>query len=153
MKIQEILNRTCICSELKSHSKEEVIAELAQLVATAHPQINAETLGNILMERERLGSTGIGNGVAILHGKLPELESIITGFGRSIEGIDFDAQDGEPVHLFFVLIAPKNSASLHLKAMARLSRLLKDAHFRNRLYESSAAEVIYGVITAEDEKY
>lgn len=153
MKIQEILNQTCICSELTSHSKEEVIAELAQMIASAYPHINAETLNNILTERERLGSTGIGNGVAILHGKIPDLESIITGFGRSVEGIDFDAQDGKPVHLFFVLIAPKNSASLHLKAMARLSRLLKDAHFRNRLFESNAPESIYEVIIVEDEKY
>ncbi len=153
MKIQDILSRDCVCAELSATNKEEVVRELSAMVASAYDEIDAQELEEVLIQRERLGSTGIGNGVAILHGKLPNLENIITGFGRSLPGLSFDAQDGKEVHLFFVLIAPKNSASLHLKAMARLSRLLKDAHFRNRLYESDTAEKIYDVIITEDEKF
>lgn len=153
MKIREILRNSCIRAELTSDDKPHVIDELSEMMAMAYPDIDKEALSHVLNERERLGSTGIGNGVAILHGKLASLEQIVTGFGRSAKGITFDAQDGNPVHLFFVLIAPKNSASLHLKAMARLSRLLKDAHFRNRLYEANDAKDIYETIVSEDEKF
>ncbi len=153
MKIEEILQKDCISAEIKSTTKPDTIRELSGLIAAAHPQISADELEQVLTEREHLGSTGIGNGVAILHGKLPSLQNIVTGFGRSTEGIEFEAQDGAPVHLFFVLIAPKSSASLHLKAMARLSRLLKDSHFRNRLFEGDSAEKIYNVIITEDQKF
>lgn len=153
MKIQDILNQACIRAELAATNKEEVIWELSKVVSEVYPNIDAQELDDVLTQRERLGSTGIGNGVAILHGKLPNLENILTGFGRSAKGIPFDAQDSEDVHLFFVLIAPKNSASLHLKAMARLSRLLKDAHFRNRLFESDTPEKIFDIIITEDEKF
>lgn len=153
MKIEEVLQKDCIRSHLQSKMKDEVIREISEVVAAAHPEIDPSELCNILTERERLGSTGIGNGVAILHGKMTSLQNIVTGFGRSVEGINFDAQDGAPVHLFFLLIAPKNSASLHLKAMARLSRLLKDGHFRNRLFEADSPEAILDVIVTEDQKF
>jgi len=153
MKIQDILSQECTRAALASTTKEEVIRELSDMMTKTHTNVDVEKLHDILVEREKLGSTGIGNGVAILHGKVSDLETIVTGFGRSVPGIPFDAQDGEPVHLFFVLIAPKNSASLHLKAMARLSRLLKDAHFRSHLFESDTAEKIYNIIIAEDEKF
>lgn len=153
MKIRDILLADSIRSELSSHDKIQVIRELAEMMAAAYPEIDRGELEEVLTDRERLGSTGIGHGVAILHGKLPTLQNIVTGFGRSPQGIAFDAQDGKPVHLFFVLIAPKDSASLHLKAMARLSRLLKDEHFRNRLFEADDVRHIYDVIITEDEKY
>ncbi len=153
MKIREILQDNCIQAELKSTTKEEAIHELSSMMSAAYPGPGMDSLEEVLNERERLGSTGIGNGVAILHGKLATLEQIVIGFGRSVAGIDFDSQDGKPVHLFFVLIAPKNSASLHLKAMARLSRLLKDAHFRNRLYEARDCQTLYDIIVSEDEKF
>lgn len=153
MKIREILQENCIQTALAAQDKTAVIRELSKMMADANPGIDEAELDAVLSERERLGSTGIGHGIAILHGKMATLEGILTGFGRSTAGIDFDAQDGQPVHLFFVLIAPKNSASLHLKAMARLSRLLKDAHFRNRLFEADTAQKIYDVIVSEDEKF
>ena len=84
---------------------------------------------------------------------MASVNQIVTGFGRSTQGIPFDAQDGEPVHLFFVLIAPQHSSSLHLKAMARLSRLLKDSHFRNKLYEANTREKVYDILVTEDEKF
>lgn len=153
MKIRDILRNSCIRPELTSETKPQVIRELSLMMAESYPEIDGDKLEEVLTERERLGSTGIGNGVAILHGKLEYLQNIATGFGRSTKDIPFDAQDGEPVHLFFVLIAPKSSASLHLKAMARLSRLLKDSHFRNRLLEADDAGKIYDIIVDEDEKF
>ncbi len=153
MKIREFFAENCIKAELNATDKASVIEEMAALVSQTHADIDQATLHRILLEREQLGSTGIGNGVAILHGKLPTLETIVTGFGRSTTGIAFDAQDGEPVHLFFILAAPKNSASLHLKAMARLSRLLKDSHFRSRLFEAADADKIYNIIVSEDDKF
>jgi PTS system nitrogen regulatory IIA component len=153
MKIKQILSKTCIISRLQATTKEGVIEELADLLAKNFPDISREETKRILVEREKLGSTGIGNGVAIPHGKLPNLTQIVTGFGRSAEGIPFDSQDGKPAHLFFVLLAPENAASLHLKALARLSRLLKDVHFRNKLMEAKDENELYGEIVNEDEKF
>src|SRR5215470_17290938 len=143
MKITNILRVESILPELKSRDKAGVIRELAQAVTCSEPSIAADPLFEILTEREKLGSTGIGSGVAIPHGKLPNLDRIVAAFGRSRPGIDFDSQDGEPAHLFFVLVAPENTAGLHLKALAKLSRLLKDPHFREKLMAASDAASIY----------
>jgi PTS system nitrogen regulatory IIA component len=153
MKIKQILSKNCVLAKLTSTTKEGAIQELATLLAQSNPAVSREETIQILMEREKLGSTGIGNGVAIPHGKLGALSQIVTGFGRSPEGIDFESQDGKPAHLFFVLLAPENAASLHLKALARLSRLLKDSHFRNKLMEAQDADRIYSEIVNEDEKF
>ncbi len=153
MKIKQILSKQCITALLKSTTKEGVIEELTSLLAQSFPTLSQEETARILMERETLGSTGIGNGIAIPHGKLAHLDQIVAGFGRSLEGIPFDSQDGKPAHLFFVLLAPENAASLHLKALARLSRLLKDLHFRNKLMEAKDADQIYHEIITEDEKF
>ncbi|MBI1909089.1 MAG: PTS sugar transporter subunit IIA [Deltaproteobacteria bacterium] len=156
MKIKQILRESSVESNLKADSKEGVIEELASLLlqgqAAPQPEFR-EKLVRVLMEREKLGSTGIGNGVAIPHGKMPGLGEIMTGFGRSPKGIEFDSQDGRSAHLFFILVAPENAASLHLKALARLSRLLKDAHFRNKLMEAESAHALYQAIVEEDEKF
>ncbi len=153
MKIKQILSKNCIIGRLKAVSKNEVIQELAEMLGQCHPELTQEETSRILMERERLGSTGIGNGVAIPHGKVGSLTQIVAGFGRSLEGVPFDSQDGRPAHLFFVLLAPENAASLHLKALARLSRLLKDLHFRNKLLEAKDVDQIYNEIVNEDEKF
>jgi PTS system nitrogen regulatory IIA component len=153
MKIKQILSRGCIVANLEAKTKEEVLSELAGLVAGNFDGIPLEETIRTLQEREELGSTGIGNGVAIPHGKIASLAHIITAFGRSVPGIAYDSQDGKPAHLFFVLLAPENAASLHLKALARLSRLLKDAQFRNKLLEAKDADEIYQDIIAEDEKF
>jgi PTS system nitrogen regulatory IIA component len=107
----------------------------------------------ILLERERLGSTGIGDGIAIPHGKLKGIQRIICSFGRTKAGIDFQSIDERPTHLFFLLLAPEDSASEHLQALARLSRLLKDDHLRKRLLEADSKEDIYRIITEEDSHY
>jgi len=153
MKIKQILAKSCILAELSATTKDGVLEELASLISQANPGLSRDEIIQVLKEREQLGSTGIGNGVAIPHGKLPALQQIVTGFGRSVPGIEFDSQDGKPAHLFFVLLAPENAASLHLKALARLSRLLKDFHFRNKLMEASGSEQLYNEIVGEDDKF
>ncbi len=152
MKITSILNENSIIPELKSRDKNSVIRELAQAVAKIEPSIQGEELYQILLEREKLGSTGIGSGVAIPHGKMSHLNQIVAAFGKSPPGIDFDSQDGEPAHLFFVLVAPENTAGLHLKALAKLSRLLKDSDFRDKLMHAQDAHTLYQAISEEDEK-
>lgn len=152
MKIKEILTRECIVANLQSQAKDDVLKELATLLCRGH-ELSDEVVVQVLTEREKLGSTGIGNGVAIPHGKLSNINQIITCFGRSLDGIAFDSQDGKPAHLFFVLLAPENAASIHLKALARLSRLLKDVNFRNRLIEAKTEDEIYHEIITEDDKF
>lgn len=153
MKISQILTKECILAHVNAKTKDDVILELSALLAERHKNLASEQIVQVLTEREKLGSTGIGNGVAIPHGKIPGIEQIITAFGRSLEGVDFDSQDGKPAHLFFVLLAPENAASLHLKALARLSRLLKDVNFRNKLIEAKTQDEIYQEIISEDEKF
>lgn len=152
MKITNILRVESIIPELKSQDKNGVIKELAEAVVRSEPSLSPDRLYEVLLEREKLGSTGIGSGVAIPHGKLPNLERIVAAFGRSRPGVDFDSQDGEPAHLFFVLVAPENTAGLHLKALAKLSRLLKDAQFRQKLMEVPDAAALFRAIEIEDDK-
>ena len=107
----------------------------------------------MLAERERLGSTAIGDGIAIPHGKIRGVNRIVGVFGRHSKGVDFDSLDGNPTHLFFVLVAPEESTSLHLKALARVSRLFRDGSFRERLEAAASAEDLYGFIVEEDSRY
>jgi nitrogen PTS system EIIA component len=153
MKITEILAPEMVLPELKGSTKDQVLKELAQGLAAKYPGIKLEDLIAVLSERERLGSTAIGDGIAIPHGKLRGANKIIGAFGRHREGVDFESLDGNPTHMFFVLVAPEDSASLHLKALARVSRLLKDDAFRARLTEAADSAEIYRLIKEEDNKY
>jgi nitrogen PTS system EIIA component len=150
MKITDILSPDAIIPDLKGVTKPTVLAEIAQLLAAKHPEIALEDLKAVLAERERLGSTAIGDGIAIPHGKLRGVTKIIGAFGRHIKGVDFESLDGGPTHLLFVLIAPEDSASLHLKALARVSRLLKDPAFRDKLLAAPDAAQIFKLIADED---
>jgi len=152
MKINELFHAQDIIAELQGTTKKQVLEELSRHVAACKPQIDPEELLKVLVERERLGSTGIGNGIAIPHGKLRELDDIALVFGKSTQGIDFEAIDGKPVNLIFLLVAPSNSAGVHLKALARLSRLLKDKGFQQSLMEASDAQSLYAVIAESDNK-
>jgi PTS system nitrogen regulatory IIA component len=105
------------------------------------------------LERERLGSTGIGDGIALPHGKLRELNKLLISFGRSINGLNFDSIDEQPAYLFFLLLAPENSAGIHLKALAKISRMLKDGNFRRRLMGAKSREEIYKIIIDKDEEF
>jgi PTS system nitrogen regulatory IIA component len=153
MKLLDILNKDCIIPELRSQNKREVLEELTGALLNCKANLNKEALVEVLLERERLGSTGIGDGIAIPHGKIQELDELILSFGRSTRGIDFDSMDGRPTHLFFLLIAPENSAGTHLRALAKISRLLKSAHFRKRLMEAGTIEELFQVIQEEDKEF
>jgi PTS system nitrogen regulatory IIA component len=124
---------------------------LIRAIARVEKQVDENRLMEILLERESLGSTGIGEGVAIPHGKSKDVKRLLASFGRSLAGMDFQAMDGKPTHLFFLLVAPENSAGTHLKALARISRLMKDNVFRKRLMKVSSGEEIYSLFSAEDE--
>jgi PTS system nitrogen regulatory IIA component len=104
----------------------------------------------VLNEREKLGSTGIGEGVAIPHGKVGGLPKLVAAFAVSHAGVDFEAIDGKPSQIFFALVAPENSAGIHLKALARISRLFKNAKFRGQILEAKDAQEIYQLIVQED---
>lgn len=138
--IGRLLRKEFVLEQLQAKDKQEVLAELAGALARGRTKEDLGAMVRVLREREKLGSTGIGGGVAIPHGKLPGLGEIMVAFGRSREGVEFDAVDGKPVHLFFLLMAPENSAGEHLKVLAKLSRMLKDGQFRKRLLEAPLHE-------------
>ena len=153
MKIADILDNNSVIEELASQDKKGVLEELVSVLVENGRLKDKERALQVLLERERLGSTGIGVGIAIPHGKLKKIRELICSFGRSTEGIDFQSIDGKPTNLFFLLLAPEDSAGEHLKALARLSRLLKDTPFRKRLMEVNSKEEIYCIIVEEDERY
>jgi PTS system nitrogen regulatory IIA component len=152
MKIVEFLRPDAVIANLSGPTGQAVLAELCRPLAAAH-RADAQKLVETLLDREKLGSTGIGEGVAIPHGKVPGLPALMASFGRSPGGIDFRAIDGRPTHLFFALFAPENSAGAHLKALARISRIFKNSGFREAIMRAPTAEQIYRLIEAEDAKY
>ncbi|MBU6280684.1 PTS sugar transporter subunit IIA [bacterium] len=152
MTITDILAPDRIVPELGATTKQGVLEELAALLAGATGTDAARLLA-VLRERERLNSTAIGEGIAIPHGRLPGLRGVVAGFARSTPGVDFDSVDKQPARLFFVLVAPDDAAAMHLKALARISRLLKDKDFRARLLELPTREAIHAAIVAEDAKF
>src|SRR4030042_2678826 len=145
MKILDILDKQMIISQLASTSKEGVLRELVRAIAQVEKQVDENRLMEILLERESLGSTGIGDGVAIPHGKSKNAKRLLAAFGRSLAGMDFQSMDGKPTHLFFLLVAPEDSAGIHLKALARISRLMKDASFRKRLMEAETGDEMHAI--------
>src|SRR5438128_5375777 len=152
MKIAEFLREDLILPDLQATDKAGVLRELCAPIARVHG-LDAEKLTDVLLEREKLGSTGVGEGVAIPHGKLPGIPGLIAAFARSKKGVDFASIDGKPTYLFFVLFAPENSAGLHLKALARISRLFKQPQFRQSIQSADGAAAIFRLISEEDAKY
>lgn len=153
MNIQDMLKKEFIIENLKSRTKKEVLVELSDVFSHGDTGIDRDTLIEVLLEREKLGSTGIGDGIAIPHGKLAGLEKLIVSFGKSATGVDFDSLDGRPVYIFFLLLAPENSAGQHLKALAMISRMLKDVSFREALLKAETSEDAYNLIIEKDETY
>ena len=151
MKFSELINKNYIISDFEGSTKKQVLEELVEVLAASKGEIDKVELLNALLEREKLGSTGIGDGVAIPHGKLKGLDNIILLFGKSGQGVDFDAIDGKPVCLVFLLVAPADSAGLHLKALARLSRMLRETDFKNSLLMASDTETLLNIIIDKDE--
>ena len=152
MKIVELLQPQAITAELKSTSKPDVLAELTDAILRVENHLDRDEVIAVLKERERLGSTGIGEGVAIPHGKLRHIDKLLISFGRSRAGIDFDSMDGRPAHLFFLLVAPEESVGVHLKTLARISKLLKNSEVRRRLQDAGTADDIYRIIAEEEEQ-
>ncbi|OGQ05299.1 MAG: PTS fructose transporter subunit IIA [Deltaproteobacteria bacterium RIFCSPLOWO2_01_44_7] len=152
MKIADSLSKELILPNLGAKNKVDCLMEFAQAVAKKLPELKKDEIAHTLLEREKLGSTGIQDGIAIPHGKIKTLSNILILFGRSLEGIDFQAHDNKPTQLFFVLLAPENATSIHLKLLARLSRLLKNLSLRERLLQAKDAQAIYQILCEEDEK-
>jgi len=147
------LDERAVSTNIKAQSKEEVIRELVGLLVQSGSikEKDVHKLVQILLKRESLGSTGIGQGVAIPHGKSDSVDRLVAAFGVSRNGVAFDSLDGELVYLFFLLVAPEDSAGPHLKALARISRLLKDKHFRDSLRAAKDERALLKIIHTEDE--
>lgn len=152
MKVTDILVRDASLLDLAATDKEQVLAEMARALGAAEPTVDPEQLLAVLREREELQSTGIGDGVAIPHGKLSGLERLLASFARS-PGVDFAAIDGEPTRLFFLLVVPEQSGGQHLKALARISRFLRDERFREKLVTAADLDEVFAAIEQEDAKF
>ena len=153
MNIVDLLAAERIMPDLQANNKRGALEELAKTLVNGPDGLSLQTVMEVLLDRERLGSTGIGDNIAIPHGKLPQLTQLKLSFGRSLKGVDFDSMDGKPSHLFFLLLAPVNSAGLHLKALAKISRMLMSQPFRDNLMKASGAEEIYRLIAERDAEF
>jgi nitrogen PTS system EIIA component len=153
VKITDFIDVQRVIPALRRGEKNAVLEELAESLAGHHSALNEKKILDVLLERERISTTAIGEGVAIPHGKLAGIDRVLGVFARSPEGVDFASLDGAPTHLFFALLAPENAAADHLKALARISRLLKDEGFRRRLMAGQNAEELFTMIAEEDEKF
>lgn len=152
MKILDVLQKDTINTDLRSTDKAGVIEELVASVSRLTGKASKELI-DVIKEREYLGSTGIGGGIGIPHGKLKNLESLVLGFGLSRKGVDFESIDGRPTHLFFLILTPENSTGLHLKLLARISRILKNDSFKNKLIKAADSNEIYSIIKEVDEDF
>ncbi len=152
MNIIDILVRNAVIVDLVSETKSEVLEEMTTALAKAKPELDAQRLLEVLTEREALGSTGIGEGVAIPHAKMPGLDHLLVTFARSVEGIDFDSIDGLPTNLVFLLVAPEYAGEKNLKALARISRFCRDAEFRASLSVAKNLEDVFKAIEDVDGK-
>jgi PTS system nitrogen regulatory IIA component len=162
MKVVDFLSPDAILPALAGATKSAVLAEMSSFLCgrllagsgqNAQSAIDAQALCRVLEERELLASTAIGDGIAIPHGKVDTIDRLVGVLGRSVHGLAFDSIDGKPTHLVFMLVAPSNSAGAHLKALARLSRLFRDASFRQRLLDAPDGATMYQTIVEEDGKY
>ena len=152
MKIMDFLHKKAVSVNIKSTDKEGVIRELVDLLSNAAEIKNKEDLIGAVLAREALGSTGIGQGIGIPHAKSQNVKELVAAFGLSKNGVDFDSLDGEPAHIFFLLLAPEESAGPHLKALARISRMLKDKYFRELLRKAKDENEVLRIIQEEDSK-
>jgi PTS system nitrogen regulatory IIA component len=150
MQLNQIFKVEFINVDLSAKTKIEALTELVNTMIRGGFKLNSSSVIEILQQRENLGSTGIGDGVAIPHGKIPELHDLIVAFGRSMEGIAYDSLDGKPVHLFFLLLVPENSSGQHLKVLAQISKMLKVANFRKKLLKAKSQSDLYKIIIDQE---
>jgi len=152
MKIVDYLKEDCIITNLKSRDKEGALRELIKLLEKNGYFKNGEKILETVMEREKLGSTGIGQGIAIPHAKTDQINDIVCALGISQNGVDFDSLDGEPVYIIFLVLAPTKSIGQHLKTLAKIARLLKDKVFRNSLRNAKTPAEALKIIKEDEEK-
>jgi PTS system nitrogen regulatory IIA component len=150
MQITDFLTVERILPEMTSTRKHDALVELASLIAGQQGGARREEILRVLIEREQLASTAIGDEIAIPHGKLEGMDGLMLGIGRCPEGLDFESVDGKPTRIFFVLLAPENSTGIHLKALARISRLCKSSTFRRDVLRAAGPTEIYEVVSRED---
>jgi len=150
MKISELLNPEAIIAEMQATDKPKALAELTDTLIACNLFLDRDKVIQMLQDREKLGSTGIGYGIAIPHGKIEDIPELILAFGRSRKGVEFESMDGYPVHLFFLLVAQKESTSTHLKTLVRISKLLKDSSARQKLLKAADQAGIYQTICDEE---
>ncbi|MBZ0254055.1 MAG: PTS sugar transporter subunit IIA, partial [Candidatus Methylomirabilis sp.] len=151
MKLTEILTESVILPELKAETKKAALRELAASVCAATPGLEADRVLGILMDREKLGSTGVGGGAAVPHGKLPGAHKMLAALGRSRAGIDYESADGQPVRLLFLLLAPENAQQVHLQALAKICRVFKNESVREALLDAEGSAQILEILRKEDE--
>jgi nitrogen PTS system EIIA component len=153
MNMKDVLKESCVITDLKGVTKREILLELVKSFKKASFVDNVDEAVDVVLEREKLGSTGIGEGIAIPHGKMKSIDGLICAFGRSRQGVDFDAVDDKPVHIFFLLLAPEESVGLHIQMLSRISRILRDTEFRKHLIEAQENSDLYSDIINQDEKF
>jgi len=153
MRLSDFIHEENVIPDLKAKDKKEVLEELVDTLVEVEPSLDKNALVKVLLERERLGSTAIGEGVAIPHGKFSGIDRPSISFGRSRKGLDFESMDGEPTYLFFLLVAPESSASVHLKALAKIAKMLKNSALRKELMDLPGRKELYGKIIQNDEEF
>jgi fructose-specific phosphotransferase system IIA component len=153
MKVSELLKSEFIISDLKSESKEEIINELIDLFKNDPRVEDIEKVRSAVLDREKVMSTGVGKGFAIPHGKTNAVKEIVGAFGRIKDGIDYDALDGNPVNLVFLLVGKDNLISTHIKLLSRISRLMNKDDFRHRLTDANTSDEIVKLFSDEEEHF
>jgi len=146
MKLGTFLDKDLVAPELSARTKSEVLAELVEVLGRKVPDLDPKTAHRILLEREGLGTTGIGDGVAIPHGKMASLKQIVLAVGRSEEGVEFDSLDFKPCFIFFLVLAPERAAGTHLRILANISRLLKDEDFRASFMDANGHDELWRLL-------
>lgn len=150
MNLSDFLKKENFLCDIKAETKEDVFREFANLLEQNVNLKDKEGMLDAIQDREKLGSTGIGDHIAIPHAKLKELNGLVAAFGLSRKGIDFNSLDRKPVHYIFMLLASKASAVNHLKALARISRIIKSEEFRKRLFDCMDEKSMYDLFIEED---
>lgn len=153
MRLSELLNPTAITTRLNARSKREAIAELVDLLETGHGLSSHGEILDRVLRREALLSTGIGNGIAIPHGKARLVDRLVAAAGVSPEGVEFESVDGEAATLFVLLVAPESGGALHVKVLANISRLFKEESVRKTLRESGSPEAYLAALKAAESVY
>ncbi len=153
MRLREILQPERVVPRLDVHDKPAALRALARIFAASDARLVEEDVLRVLSEREALGSTGVGSGVAIPHGRLHGLDAMQAAIALCPDGVGFDAVDGEPAQIFVALLAPDRHTGDHLKALARVSRLLRDASVRERLLRAEGREALLAVVEEEDARH